>query len=44
MLGISAMNADEIRADEDLSPLPDGLGQKFWMSKNYAPVDKDEAF
>lgn len=44
MLGISVMNADEIRADEDLSPLPDGLGQKFWMSKNYAPVSKEEAF
>lgn len=44
MLGISAMNADEIRADEDMSPLPDGLGQKFWMSKNYAPVDNEEAF
>ena len=44
MLGISAMNADEIRADEDMSPLPDGLGQKFWMSKNYAPVDNEKAF
>lgn len=44
MLGISAMNADEIRADEDRSPLPDGLGQKFWMSKNYAPVDDEAAF
>lgn len=44
MLGISAMNADEIRADEDLSPLPNGLGQKFWMSKNYAPVNKEDAF
>lgn len=44
MLGISAMSADEIRADEDRSPLPDGLGKKFWMSKNYAPVDDEEAF
>lgn len=44
MIGISAMNADEIRADEDKSPLPNGLGQKYWMSKNYAPVDDKSAF
>lgn len=44
MIGIGAMNADEIRADEDRSPIPGGLGQKFWMSKNYAPVDDEAAF
>ena len=44
MIGISAMNADEIRANEDLSPIPGGLGEKYWMSKNYAPVDDTEAF
>lgn len=44
MIGIGAMNADEIRADEDRSPIPGGFGQKFWMSKNYAPVDADAAF
>lgn len=44
MIGIGAMCADDIRADEDRSPLPDGLGQKFWMSKNYAPVDDEAAF
>ena len=44
MIGISAMNADEVRADEDKSPLPDSLGQKFWMSKNFAPVDDPTAF
>lgn len=44
MIGIGAMNADEIRADEDRSPLPDGMGQKFWMSKNFAPVDDEAAF
>lgn len=44
MISIGAMNADEIRADEDRSPLPNGLGQKFWMSKNYAPVDDEAAF
>ena len=44
MIGIGAMNADEIRADEDRSPIPDGLGQKFWMSKNFAPIDDEAAF
>ena len=44
MIGIGATNADEIRADEDKSPLPDGQGQKFWMSKNFAPVDDEAAF
>lgn len=44
MIGISAMNADEIRADEDKSPIPGGLGKKYWMSKNYAPVDNTDAF
>lgn len=44
MIGIGAMNADEIRADEDRSPIPGGFGQKFWMSKNFAPVDDEAAF
>ena len=44
MTGIGAMNADEVRASEDRSPIPDGLGQKFWKSKNYAPMDMPEAF
>lgn len=44
MMGIGAMCADDVRADEDRSPLPDGLGKKYWMSKNYAPVDDISAF
>lgn len=44
MMGMSVYNADEVRAMEDLSPLPDGLGQSYWMSKNYAPVDDKSAF
>lgn len=44
MISIGGMNADEVRADEDRSPIPGGYGQKFWMSKNYAPVDMPEAF
>lgn len=44
MIGMSVLNADEIRADEDMSPLPNGQGQTYWMSKNYAPVDDISAF
>ena len=44
MVSIGGMNPDEIRADEDRSPIPDGWGQKFWMSKNMAPVDDPDAF
>lgn len=44
MISIGGMNADEVRASEDRSPVPGGWGQKFWMSKNYAPVDMPEAF
>lgn len=44
MIGIGAISDDEIRAMEDLSPLPDGQGQKYWMSKNYAPVEDEAAF
>lgn len=44
MIGIGAACADEIRADEDKSPLPEGQGKKFWMSKNFAPVNDEAAF
>lgn len=44
MMGMSVYNADEVRAMEDMSPLPDGLGQSYWMSKNFAPVDDKSAF
>lgn len=44
MVSIGGMNPDEIRADEDRSPIPDGWGQKFWMTKNMAPVDDPDAF
>ena len=44
MMGMGVYNQDEIRAMEDLSPLPDGMGQSFWMSKNYAPIDDKSAF
>jgi len=34
------MNNDEIRAREDLPPIPNGGGQDFWAPLNFAPVDK----
>ena len=36
MWGISALSSDEVRALEDMSPLPDNLGQDYYYSKNYA--------
>lgn len=44
MAGIGLYNQDEMRAREDMSPLPDGLGKSYWMSKNYAPIDNKDAF
>jgi len=34
------MNADEIRALENMNPLPDGQGQSFWMPLNYMDAKK----
>ena len=34
------LSTDEIRAREDLPPLPDGQGAYFWRPLNFAPVDK----
>lgn len=36
------MNADEIRALEDMEPLPDGLGQAFYMPVNVADIADTE--
>lgn len=38
MWEIGALNDDDIRAKEDLSPLPDGVGQNFFVSKNYDTI------
>lgn len=32
------MNVDEVRALEDMEPVPDGLGQTFYRPLNYAPL------
>lgn len=42
MVSISVMNPDEVRALEDMSPLPDGKGKIYRFSKNYAPVGAEE--
>lgn len=41
---IGAINADEIREQEDKPPLPDGLGKKFFVQAGFMPVDKAEEF
>jgi len=38
MISMSVFNPDEVRALEDMSPLPNGLGKIYRFSKNYAPV------
>lgn len=44
MAEIGIYNQDEMRALEDMSPIPDGKGKTYWMSKNYAPIDDKTAF
>ena len=41
MISMSVLNPDEVRALEDMSPLPDGLGKIYRFSKNYAPVGEE---
>lgn len=36
-------NVDELRAGEELPPLPDGLGQGYIQPVNYAPLGFDPA-
>lgn len=35
----SWMNADQILAKENMNPLPDGQGKKYWAPLNFAPID-----
>lgn len=42
MISMSVFNPDEVRALEDMSPLPDGLGKIYRFSRNYAPVGAEE--
>ena len=41
MISMSVFNPDEVRALEDMSPLPDGMGKTYRFSKNYAPVGEE---
>lgn len=38
LFNMGALNDDEIRAFEDMGPLPDGLGQTYYVPLNIAPV------
>lgn len=35
-------NLDEVRDKDDMSALPDGLGQKFYMTKNYTDIQEQD--
>ena len=37
-IGNGWMNQDEVRARENMNPLPNGDGQHFWMPQNMAPI------
>lgn len=39
MISIGAMCQDDVRALEDMSPLPDGQGSHFWITKNYDSIE-----
>lgn len=39
MIGLGIENQDEARALEDKSPLPNGRGSHYWMSKNYDTIE-----
>jgi HK97 family phage portal protein len=43
MYGLGVLCADDILALEDMPPLPDGLGQKRFVSVNYVPMDAPPA-
>lgn len=43
LFNMGALNDDEIRAFEDLGPLPDGLGKTYYVPMNIAPVGTDPA-
>ena len=43
MISMSILCPDEVRALEDMSPLPDGMGKIYRFSKNYAEVGSEES-
>ena len=36
---MGAINSDEIRAGEDMNPIPDGSGKQYFIQTNMAPLD-----
>lgn len=38
--GMGALSPDEVRAKEDLPPLPDGDGDRYYVPLNYRPADE----
>ena len=42
MFQMSAISPDEIRAKENLNPLPDGIGARYYHPVNIAPVEEPE--
>jgi len=40
MISLGVLSQDEVRALEDRSPLPGGLGKRYWMSKNFDLIEK----
>lgn len=41
--GMGVLNADDIRANEDLPPIPDGKGQDYYVPLNFIPAGTDPA-
>lgn len=40
MFQVSALNPDEIRELENMNPLPDGAGKKYYVMSNMTPADQ----
>ena len=41
MFQMSAISPDEIRSKENLNPLPDGLGERYFFPQNMTPVEEE---
>jgi HK97 family phage portal protein len=40
MFNVGALSPDDIREKEDFDPLPDGIGDRYFVQLNMAPLDK----
>ena len=41
MFQMSSISPDEIRSKENLNPLPDGLGERYFFPQNMTPVEEE---